>query len=422
MSFWQFHTISLMISTLAAIGPLTEEVGLLGHSFGFLVGLAGLLIAGNLVVRGAAAIGHHIGLSPLVIGLTIVAAGTSAPELAVVAQSVAIDDPSLAVGSVIGSNIANVLLVLGCAATLGAIHVTSRVVRIDIPLMVGASVLFLLLALDNLLGRVDGAVMFALLVAFVAWSIRSARREARPNGLESGQGGRGDAAIDTGEQSEDLRPGGPLTRSILELVAGIGLLAIAARFTVTGAEGIATSLGVPELIVGLTIVAIGTSAPEIVTTIVAAYHGQRDMAVGNAVGSNLFNILGVLGLSSLLAPNGIPIAPDALELDLPIMIAVAIACMPMFAQKRRLDRWEGWLFLAYYGAYLVFLVLDATGHRAKDPFTLVMVAFVIPLTALTVAVVFYRRWRSSTAEPSAARPDHRDLDAEPDQPSIIQTA
>jgi cation:H+ antiporter len=391
-----------MSTTLAVIDVMADEAGLFGHSVSFLAGLAGLLIAGNLVVRGSGAIGRHIGLSPLVIGLTIVAAGTSAPELAVVAQSVAIDDPSLAVGSIIGSNIANVLLVLGCAATLGAIHVTSRAVRIDIPIMVGASVLFLLFALDNRLGRLDGAVMFALLIGFVTWSIASARRAPTPSGIDTDGAGGSNSGDDRSDASDPGRSDSRLARSILELVGGIGVLALAARFTVTGAEGIAASLGVPELIVGLTIVAIGTSAPEIVTTIVAAYKGQRDMAVGNAVGSNLFNILGVLGLSSLVVSEGIPVAPDALELDLPIMVAVAIACLPMFARDHRLDRWEGWLFLAYYGAYLTFLVLDATGHRAKDPFALIMVAFVIPLTAITLAVVLYRRWHSSASiEPAA---------------------
>ncbi len=387
------------MGTLAAIDVMADEVGLFGHSVGFLVGLAGLLIAGNLVVRGSGAIGRHIGLSPLVIGLTIIAAGTSAPEFAVVAQSA---------GSIIGSNIANVLLVLGCAATLGAIHVTSRAVRIDIPIMVGASVLFLLFALDNRLGRLDGAVMFALLIGIVTWSIASARRAPGTSGIDTDRAGGSNSGEDRSDASDHGRSDGRLARSILELVGGIGVLALAARFTVTGAEGIATSLGVPELIVGLTIVAIGTSAPEIVTTIVAAYKGQRDMAVGNAVGSNLFNILGVLGLSSLVVPGGIPVAPDAVELDLPIMVAVAIACLPMFARDHRLDRWEGWLFLAYYGAYLTFLVLDATGHRAKDPFALIMVAFVIPLTAITLAVVLYRRRHTTPAgtTPPWSGPSH----------------
>ncbi len=172
---------------------------------------------------------------------------------------------------------------------------------------------------------------------------------------------------------------------------GIAALAVAARFVVAGAEDIAASLGVPELIIGLTIVALGTSAPEIVTTLIAAVQGQRDLAVGNAVGSNIFNILLVLGTTSTLTPGGIGVSEDAVNLDLPIMVAAAFACLPLMAWDHKLDRWEGGVFLTYYGAYLLFLTLDATGHRAKDPFALIMVAFVLPLTAITIATIAYRR-------------------------------
>jgi cation:H+ antiporter len=166
---------------------------------------------------------------------------------------------------------------------------------------------------------------------------------------------------------------------------------------VSGAEEIAINLGVPELIVGLTIVALGTSAPEIVTTVIAALQGRRDLAVGNAVGSNIFNILLVLGATSALAPDGIVIGTDAIELDLPILVAAAVACLPMVFWDNRLDRWEGGVFVAYYGAYLVFLVLDATGHRAANPFAFVLVAFVMPLTVITVAAVILGQRRAAAA-------------------------
>ena len=350
----------------------------------FLAGLAGLLVGGHLVVDGASKLGARIGLTPMVVGLTIVAAGTSAPELAVVLQSVAADDTPLAVGSIIGSNIANVLLVLGLVAATGAIRVTNRVVRVDIPIMIAASVAMLVLALDGMLGRLDGTLLFAALIGFVVWTLRAAPRAA---------------AADPAARAEPTpRARRAIGRSwsprfgveLISLAVGIGGLALAARFVVAGAEGIAEALGVPELIIGLTIVALGTSAPEIVTSVIAALRGRRDLAVGNAVGSNIFNILLVLGASSAVT-GGIAIGGDAVELDLPIMVAAAVACLPIVFWDNTLDRWEGGVFVAYYGAYLVFLVLDATGHRASDPFALVMVAFVIPLTVLTIVVVALRQ-------------------------------
>lgn len=350
----------------------------------FLGGLTLLLFAGHFVVRAASNLGARFGLSPMVIGLTIVAAGTSAPELAVVFQSIAADDTELAVGSIIGSNIANVLLVLGLAATFGTIRVTSRVVRTDIPVMITASFLFLVFALDGTLGRLDSIVLFTSLVAFVTWTLRAANRtEFMVEAEEVDRSGRASLP--------------PPLRSVAELVAGIGGLALAARFVVGGAEEIATSLGIPELIIGLTVVAIGTSAPEIVTTIIAALQGRRDLAVGNAVGSNIFNILLVLGASGIIAPDGIAVSDDALQLDLPVLLAAAVACLPIVAWDNKLDRWEGGVFVAYYVAYVVFLVLDGTGHRAKDPFALVMLGFVLPLTIITAATIIWRQRQMGTA-------------------------
>ncbi|NNE73698.1 MAG: calcium/sodium antiporter [Acidimicrobiales bacterium] len=372
----------------------------------FVAGVVGLLVGGHLVVRSASTIGSRFGLTPLVIGLTIVAAGTSAPELAVVLQSVAADDTPLAVGSIIGSNIANVLLVLGLVATLGVIHVTNRVVRVDIPIMIAASVGLLVVSLDNEISRLDGVVLFGGLVAFVGWTLRAAPKLA-PESFPAVDERPGDSR----SAWRNSKPG--LGRDLIGLIAGIGVLAVAARFVVSGAESIAVALGVPELIVGLTIVALGTSAPEIVTTVIAAVQGRRDLAVGNAVGSNIFNILLVLGVSSVLA-DGIAIGRDAIELDLPIMVAAAVACLPIVFWDNRLTRWEGMVFVGYYAAYLIFLSLDATGHRASDPFALVMVAFVLPLTVVTLAVVVVRQRRAAIA-PDQAMQKYRTTALETDE-------
>lgn len=349
----------------------------------FTGGLIMLLVAGHAVVRAASALGARLGLQPLTVGLTIVAAGTSAPELAVVGGAVAAEDTELAVGSIIGSNIANVLLVLGLVACLGTIHVTSRVVRTDIPVMIGASALFLFAALDGSISRGDGVLFLAVLALFIRWTIGAARPEDE-SGNRSAPGN---------QRRERRSTRTPIWRIACELALGITGLTIAARFVVRGAESIAAALGVPELVIGLTIVALGTSAPEIATALIAAARGRRDLAVGSAIGSNIFNILLVLGAIGAVAPDGIALSDDALRLDLPILLASAVACLPIIAWDHKLDRWEGAMFVAYYVAYLAFLVLDSTGHGARDPFALVMVAFVLPLTVVTAATVIDRQRR-----------------------------
>ncbi len=374
----------------------------------FLGGLVLLVGAGHVLVNAASRIGTRMGLSPTLIGLTIVAGGTSAPELAVVFQSLRADDPELAVGSIIGSNIANVLLVLGLAAVIGSIAVNSRMIRVDIPFMIGATVALLVLSLDGALSRLDGILLLGALIAFIGWTIKASTSSAHQ--FKEAQGIDG-LVPNTGTSAEaGTRPTAiGWTGPVLAFAAGIAGLAVASRFVVSGAEQIAVNLGIPELIVGLTIVALGTSAPEIVTTLVAALQGNRDLAVGNAVGSNIFNILLVLGLTSSVS-GGLPFGADAIRLDLPVMVAAAIACLPMVFWDHTLQRWEGAVFVGYYLAYITFLALDGTGHWAGDPFAFVMLFFVVPLTAITVAVLSVRRRRhtranrSSTSAPSTPSP------------------
>jgi cation:H+ antiporter len=259
------------------------------------------------------------------------------------------------------------------------------VVRIDIPIMIAASGALILLSLDGRLSRVDGALLFVGMIVFVGWTLQAAPRVP----VEGADGSSGSLS----QSASSLPTERPLPILLGALVIGIGLLALASRYVVSGAEQIAASLGVPELIVGLTIVALGTSAPEIVTTVMAALKGRRELAVGNAVGSNIFNILFVLGGSSLVSRRGIDIGTDAIELDLPILLAAAVACLPLVFWDNKLDRWEGVVFVGYYLAYLMFLILDATGHRASDPFAFVLLVFVMPLTILTVGVVIVHQRR-----------------------------
>ena len=264
------------------------------------------------------------------IGLTVVAIGTGAPELAVTVQAAYAGSGDLAVGNLVGSNIANVLLILGLAALVAPITVSSKLVQFDVPLVIGASLLMLLFGLDGTIQVWEGILLLGLLAAYNVWSIRQGRAES-----ESVQASFGFTA-----PSADRT-----TRTILINVAlvllGLVLLGLGARWLVDGAFAIARSMGLQELVIGLTVVAIGTSMPELVTTIVASLRSQRDLAVWNVVGSNLFNILGVLGVASIVAPNGIPVSEAALNLDIPIMIATAVACLPIFFTGHSISRWEG---------------------------------------------------------------------------------
>lgn len=347
-----------------------------------LAGLALLAVGGELLVRGASRMAAALGISPLVIGLTVVAFGTSAPEAAVTLQSGLAGRGDLALGNVVGSSIFNVLVVLGISALIVPLVVSQRLVRLEVPLLIGASALALLLGVDESIGRVDGAVLLTGAVAYTVYAVRRSRREDSAVAAEYAR-----------EYAPRRRPARLVAEHVILLVAGVGLLVLGARWLVDGAAEVARALGMSELVIGLTIVAVGTSLPEVATSLVAALRRERDIAVGNVVGSNLFNILAVLGLGGLVVPEGVHVAPAALRFDLPVMLAVAVACLPIFFTGHLIARWEGGLFLAYYAAYTAYLVMAAAGHDALPAFSRVMGAFVIPLTFLTLGVLAVRaRW------------------------------
>jgi cation:H+ antiporter len=339
-------------------------------------GLALLVWGAEWLVRGASRLAAGAGVSPLVIGLTVVAYGTSSPELAVSVSSTFSGQADLALGNVVGSNIVNVLLILGASAVVTPLAVAAPLVRLEVPLMIGVSALALLLALDGAVGRLDGVLLMAGAVAYTLFQIRQSRRESAEVRQEFAREF-GGIQIHSG-------------RDVGRVVAGCLLLVLGSRWLVGGAVVVAKALGVSELVIGLTIVAAGTSLPELATSVLAAMRGERDIAVGNVVGSNIFNILSVLGTTAAVAPHGVAVSSAALRFDLPVMIAVAVACLPIFASGHVIARWEGVLFLLYFGAYLVYLGLDATGHDALPLFSTVMVAFALPLTAITLAVVGFR--------------------------------
>lgn len=345
----------------------------------FLLGLAALVAGAELLVRGASRLARTLGASPLVVGLTVVAFGTSAPEIAVSVGAVASGTTDLAIGNVVGSNILNVLLILGLSALIAPLCVHVQIIRQEVPLMIGASLVLVALSLDGRIGRGEAALLCALLMAYTTFLVLQARRAPRDDQDEFDR----DAPASQWDRHWAVQ--------LLLVAGGLGLLVLGAGWLVDAAIVFARSLGVSELIIGLTIVAAGTSMPEIATSVMASLRGQRDIAVGNVIGSNMFNILGCLGVSGLVSSAGLQVPDSVLNFDLWVMVATALACLPVFLTGREIARWEGAVFLGYYLAYTAYLVLAAREHAALQAYSSAMLSFVIPLTIVTLVAVMLRR-------------------------------
>lgn len=346
-------------------------------------GLVCLVGGAELLVQGAATIASKLGIAPVIIGLTVVAFGTSAPELAVSVSAASGGSADVAFGNVVGSNIGNILLILGASAVVGGLAVQQRLIRFDVPLLIGVSLLALLMSLDNNIGRVDGIILFAGVIAYVGWLIREARGERSDVVAEYTE------AIDT---LEGTALGRPMWVNVTFVAAGLVVLVVGSQLLVNAATDIAESAGVSDLVIGLTVVAIGTSLPELATSILAAFRGQRDIAVGNVIGSNLFNLMSVLGLTSIVASDGIPVSDVSLRLDFPVMLAATIVLVPIVWNGFEIRRWEGVVLVSFYVAYVAYLVLDASDSSAADvvgPAALI----VAPLVAMTFVVTGFQGWR-----------------------------
>lgn len=303
------------------------------------LGVVLLYLGAEGLVRGSASIASRLGLSPLVIGLTVVAFGTSMPELVVSVDAALSGSASLAVGNVLGSNIGNVGLILGISALIFPLTVHARVVRVDLPIMVAVSALLPLLLRDGVVGRVEGAVLTTGLVLYIAFSLSAARHEPGQVQAEFAAG----------------TPGASRSPAIdaLLLVAGLAMLVFGARALVSGAVYLAEAAGMSEAAIGLTVVAIGTSLPELATSVVAALKGEGDIAVGNVVGSNLFNLLGIVGVASMVHPLS---ATGIGVLDFAVMLGSAALLLPLMRTGLRVTRWEGALLVGGYSAYLLHLL------------------------------------------------------------------
>lgn len=341
-------------------------------AFLFISGLLIMTGGAELLVRGAVDLANRVGISSLVIGLTVVAFGTSAPELAVSVKAGLSGQGEIALGNVLGSNVFNVLFILGLSAVIVPLRAGHQLIRLDVPVMIGLSVLVWGLAADGTISRMEGVGLCAGLVVYLTVLIVNGRKEQRV-----------EAAVFEGGGSTGVRPARKsLLLSMVLVGVGLVLLVFGARWLVDGAVELVRALGVSDMLIGVTIVAAGTSMPEVVTSIMASVRGQRDIAIGNVVGSNIFNLLGVMGATGWLAPAGIPISEEVFWFDFPVMIGAAIACLPIFMTHGTISRQEGLLFGFYYVIYVVYVILMATGHGALDSFGKILVWFVIPLTGI----------------------------------------
>lgn len=348
----------------------------------FIAGLIFLIGGAELLVRGASALAGRLGMTPLVIGLTVVAFGTSAPELAISLQSGMAGEDALLLGNVIGSNIFNVLFILGISAILIPLIVSKNLIKLDVPLMIGASILLYFFAWDGLVSRVEGGILFITLLTYIAFLVYDARKQHN--------------AQLQGEDKQADNPSRNWLWDVVFVLSGFFFLVIGARWLVDGAVTFAEYLGVSSLVVGLTIVAAGTSLPEIATSVLASIKGERDLAVGNIVGSNLFNIMCIIGLTAIVLPGGITVQPGVIGFDIPVMIAASIVCLPIFITGNLISRWEGIFFLGYYIAFTVYLILTATEHHLLSYFNAAMGWFVLPMTLMTGLSMLIREWKNGT--------------------------
>lgn len=344
----------------------------------FIAGLVLLVLGADVLVRGASKFAMSFGISPLVVGLTIVAFGTSAPEVAVSVGAVLQDKTDIAIGNVVGSNIFNVLFILGISALITPLLVNAQIIRQEVPIMIGASLLLLAISLDGRLSIVDGIILFCILIAYTSFLIYQSRKEISVTKQEYSE-------FSNRQSWSDKK-----SVQVLYIVVGLILLVLGSQWLVSASVTFAKYFGVSDLVIGLTIVAAGTSMPEVATSIVAAIKGQRDIAVGNVIGSNTFNILGCLGISAIVSGNtGLAVSENVINFDLWIMIAVAVACLPIFAAGHQISRINGIVFLFYYATYTTYLILMAQNYSIGF-LNSIMLSFILPLTIVSVTVVFLR--------------------------------
>jgi cation:H+ antiporter len=353
------------------------EIGLL------IVGLVLLTVGADWFVKGASKIATVLGIPPLIIGLTLVAFGTSAPELAVSLKGVFAGETDVTIGNVVGSNILNVLLILGLAAVITPLTVKRSLAKIDVPFLVFVSGLMWFFCSDLVVTRFEGVILFGLLNAYMVFLYFNNKGKKENELLH-------ELHLDDPEIAEE-KDHPHWVKNALYIIVGVTMLIFGSDLMVNNAISIAKVLGMSTLLISLTIVAIGTSLPEIATSVIAAIRGEGDIAVGNIIGSNLFNILLVLGLSATIAPSGIGLDQQAINYDIPVMVGVAVLCFPFFLSKGNLSRKEGSIFLAFYVVYtaaLISITVQPSWFTIIKPIFYVLLAFTIIDIAVNAFTTF----------------------------------
>ena len=312
-------------------------------------GLVALVVGGEWLIRGASRLATLLGIPPVVVGLTIVAMGTSAPELAVSLSAAFRGNADIAIANVVGSNIFNTFFILGLSALVSPLIIHATMIRREVPIMIGASLAVLLFSFDGRIQQIEALLLFGFAILYTWWLVRETKRN-RSASLES-------------QVKEELSyRAAPLKEKWqipVLIVAGLGVIMLGADWLVDGAILMAKALGVSDTVIGLTIVAAGTSLPEVVASVVATIKGERDIAVGNVIGSNIYNILFILGLSGGIVPGGLAVQASLLNYDIPILLVSAALCWPIFWWGKQVRRIEGALFLSLYIAYTGYLIYQA---------------------------------------------------------------
>jgi len=311
-----------------------------------IIGLTALIAGAEALVRGSSGIAILAKMSPAVIGLTIVAAGTSMPELMVSVKASLSGNPGLAIGNVVGSNLLNIGMVLGITALFRPLRILGNTIRFEWPVLMLATLQFYLLARDGVIDRVEGFFLVGVMITFMAYAVWIGRQGVVENS---------DEKLPTASFGQSGTPA--VLFNVLAIILGGGLLAMGANVLVKGAVGIAGSLGISETIIGLTIVAVGTSAPELVTSVVAALRGQSDMAVGNVVGSSIFNLLAILGVASIFSP--LPVPGEIMSRDIWWLIGITALMFPLMLSGKGVNRLEGFILLTAITTYIMMLVFSA---------------------------------------------------------------
>ena len=352
------------------------------------VGLVCLVFGAEWLVRGASTVATKLGVAPIVVGLTVVAFGTSAPEMAVSVSGALSGNADVAIGNVVGSNTFNILAILGLSAAISGLSIEQRLLKFDIPVLILITVVVYGLILNDVVGRIEGAVLFVGVIAYTSWLLRGARKGESP-AVEAEY----KEAVESVEGSTFSQS---LAFQIGLVLVGLALLVLGSQLLVNSATEIASALGVSDLVIGLTVVAAGTSLPELATSVLAAIRGQRDIAVGNVVGSNIFNLLAVLGASAAVSSNGVAVNSEVIRLDFPVMLAATIVLLPICWNGFMIKKWEGSFLVVFYIAYVAYLIMEAGDSTAPELYRTAML-IIVPLVMVVYGAAGFQGWRKHRA-------------------------